>query len=487
MLRTGGGSKRLVNAKYHAARFMRGKGIEIGSGMYKAFPQVVALREPNDPEVNPPLRSDVPIESFEQLGMFEDGSLDFALVWDAREADAGKVCAECARLLKVGGHLIVAGSMEEDGENQAQDILIQRKTESGMEPVTRTRPEKSVCVVRYGAFGDMLQTSALLPELKRQGYHVTLVCQFPGSEVIKHDPHVDEFWVHDQDQVPNNELFYYWRTLEPLFDRFINLCESVEGTLLCLPGRANHRWPQELRHAMCNYNYGEFAARIAQMTYTPEGKFYPTDEELKWANDFKAGLIEPVKSGELLVFRTPKPFLIVWSLAGSSVHKFYPHMDGIISVILKQMPDAHIALVGEPMGKMLEAGWESEPRVHCLSGEIDIRRAMSLAQVADVVVGPETGVLNSVAFESNAKVVFLSHSTNENLTKHWVNTTGVEPQGIACYPCHRLHYNRDFCPEHKETGASVCQAHGIHPSRVFEPIREAHEWFHKRRSLMGVE
>jgi ADP-heptose:LPS heptosyltransferase len=337
-------------------------------------------------------------------------------------------------------------------------------------------------VVRFGAFGDMLQTSALLPELKRQGYHITLLCQAPGNEAIQHDPHVDEFWVNDRDQVPNNELPAFWTEIAPQFDRFINLSECVEGSLLAIPGRANHGWPKDLRHEMMNRNYSEFMARIAELPFTPEGKFYPTDEEREWAEDFKASLIK----ADLLVVKTQRPFLIVWALAGSSVHKFYPNMDPVIAAVLRNCPDAHVALIGEPACKIIEAGWENEPRVHLMSGETTIRQSMALAQVADVVVGPETGVLNAVAYESNAKVVLLSHSSHENLTKHWVNTYACATTVTPCYPCHRLHYTRDFCPEHKETGAAMCQA-DLHPQTVWEAIHHAYDAVHTRRKLMGLE
>jgi hypothetical protein len=95
------------------------------------------------------------------------------------------------------------------------------------------------------------------------------------------------------------------------------------------------------------------------------------------------------------------------------------------------------------------------------------------------VVGPETGVLNAVGFEPNAKVVLLSHSTEENLTKHWVNTASLsaplDPSVPICgnLACHQLHYTREFCPEHEATGAAMCQI-SITPDRVYEAIRRAY-------------
>ena len=66
----------------------------------------------------------------------------------------------------------------------------------------------------------------------------------------------------------------------------------------------------------------------------------------------------------------------------------------------------------------------------------------------------------------------LSHSSSENLTKHWVNTTALEPVKIPCYPCHRMHHTSTFCPQDEKLGASVC-ATSISPFHMFQAIGEA--------------
>ena len=157
---------------------------------------------------------------------------------------------------------------------------------------------------------------------------------------------------------------------------------------------------------------------------------------------------------------------MVFALAGSSIHKFYPHQDAVIARILLKKPNCRIFMVGDEACKILEVGWEKEPRVVCLSGEMNIRDTLTLAQVADVVIGCETGVLNAVAFEDNRKVCLLSHSSHENLTKHWKNTASLATAGLPCYPCHRLHYGSEFCHQDKDTGAALC-AQMIPPDEVF--------------------
>lgn len=339
---------------------------------------------------------------------------------------------------------------------------------------------KTVCVVRYGGFGDQIQASNILPELKRHGYHVTFNTTPKGQSILQHDPHIDAWIIHDEEAVPNEALGDYWKGLAKQFDRFINLTESVEGTLLAVPGRANHGWPTNLRRKHLNKNYLEWTAELAEVPYHSEAKFYPTaDEKVKAVDYLKVLRAERLPADAPMGLIAPPVFSILWVLSGSSQHKFYPWQDSVIAKILLEMPEATVIFNGDYACQILEAGWENEPRVKCESGNMGIRESLTLAQVVDCVVGPETGVLNAVGFEQNAKVVLLSHSTEENLTKHWVNTASLSAPADPTVPicgnqaCHRLHYTREFCPEHEATGAAMCQI-SITPDRVYDAIRAAY-------------
>ena len=71
----------------------------------------------------------------------------------------------------------------------------------------------------------------------------------------------------------------------------------------------------------------------------------------------------------------------------------------------------------------------------------------------DLAIGPETGVLNSIAMDDVPKVIMLSHSSHDNLTKHWQRAAVLIPDTARapCYPCHRLHYGWEFCVKNAET------------------------------------
>src|SRR5574337_580257 len=500
-----------VRATYQLARFKadkikhlvvpytRGVGLDLGCGMRKAFPHFVGVDSCKDNALfGAQIRPDIQVESCEKLDAFADEACDFVFSSHLLEHidDYKAALAEWWRVIKPGGHLVLYlphkdfyPNVGEEGANPDHrhdflpkdiehvmeeigsgcDLLVNeernegceysflqvwKKTERGDCAMSHLapKPAKTACVVRYGGFGDSIQAANILPALKREGFHVTFMTTPKGQDILKEDPHIDAWIIQDNDQVPNHELGDYFDAWRGRFDRFINLCESVEGTLLTMPGRINHTWPDNLRRQWCGRNYLEFTAELAGVPYASEARFYPTEEERAWA-------MEQVKDGG---------YHVMFALAGSSLHKFYPGQDQVIDAVLSVHPKATFHLVGDDACRILEHGWEDNPRVRCLSGELSIRQTLALAQVMDCVMGPETGVLNAVAFEPMRKVVLLSHSSHENLTKHWTNTAAIAAE-VPCYPCHRLHYDDRWCPRSEETGAALCQT-GIPPERVVQAI-----------------
>jgi ADP-heptose:LPS heptosyltransferase len=120
--------------------------------------------------------------------------------------------------------------------------------------------------------------------------------------------------------------------------------------------------------------------------------------------------------------------------------------------------------------KLLEQGWENEKRVHKRSGVWEIRESMTFLEFADAVVGPETGIMNAASALDVPKVVFLSHSSDENLTRDWDNTIALWSHNTSCPgrgnneapACHQMHYNWGHCknalgPDGEKSGVAQCQ------------------------------
>lgn len=501
--------------RFDIVQYTRGEGIDVGCGPHKAFPHMVGVDSGKDTELfGIAMKPDVICEDATKLDCQTD-SLDFVFSSHLLEhiQDTKAALTEWWRVLKVGGHLVLylphkdlyprigqPGSnpdhvhdfdeidirvamvgvggwtlVEEQVRSQGTEysfLQVFQKRDDGRQIISLpVKPAcETVCVVRYGGFGDQIQASNILPELKRQGYHVTFMTTPKGQDILKHDPHIDAWLLQDDDQVPNQELSDYWAVMEKRFDRFINLCESVEGTLIAMPGRANHMWPAKMRREELGKNYLEWTSKIAEVPYKSDARFYASKDETAKAKSYLANIKNGLAIGLKPLQRAPDRFNILWCLSGSSLHKFYPHQDAVIYQVLHEIPEAVIVFSGDYACKILECGWENNPRIKCESGEMSIRETLTLAQNVDCVVGPETGVLNAVAFEPVGKVIMLSHSSKENLTKHWDNTSTLTPQGIDCWPCHRLHYGMEFCHEDKETGAAICQK-SISPESVMKAIK----------------
>jgi ADP-heptose:LPS heptosyltransferase len=308
-----------------------------------------------------------------------------------------------------------------------------------------------------------LQSALVAPALKAAGFHVTYNTTPKGQDILKHDPNIDAWIINETDAIPNHELPAYWAEQAKNFDRFVNLSESIEGTLLVMPGRMNHTWPHSVRCKRMNLNYHEWTAELAGVPFKPAQLFYPSPEEM----------------AEVAEALDPAAFNVVWALAGSSQHKFTPHMDSVIARMMLDMPEARVYFVGDDACKLLEQGWEDEKRVTRLSGALSIRKTLALAMGSNLVIGPETGVLNAVGMEqAPSKVLMLSHSSEHNLSKHWVNTQTLKPKGCACFPCHMLHYDMEFCDEDETTGAARC-AVNIDGATIYEAVANVYRKWKK--------
>lgn len=480
--------------------YTNGRGLDLGCGPSKAFPHFIGV-DNNKDEALFGIRAkeaDIIVPTCERLDMFASDSMDFVFSSHLLEhiKDHKAALREWWRVIKVGGHLVIylphkalypnigteganpdhvhdfvpsdiVDAMKDCGgwdllrnEDRADGteysfFQVYRKRSDAMQVYSLPkRPEKCAAVVRYGGIGDMIQAASVFPLLKEQGYHVTVYTTDIGKEVLQNDPNIDAFYIQGRDQVPNAALWHFWANEQKKYDKWVNLCESVEATLLALPDRSVYHWSHEARHSLMNRNYLEMTHDIAQVPHKYGARFYPTVQEQEWAKHERAAI---------------KGRLICWSLSGSSVHKAWPWTDQVIARLLLQYPDVHIMLMGDATCQMLESGWQNEPRVLCRSGVYSIRQSLTIAPLADIVIGPETGLLNAVGMLPVPKVVMMSHSSRENLTKHWKNTIALTPAGLDCYPCHKMHYGWSGCRRNPDSAAAQCQ-HDISTDQVWQVL-----------------
>jgi ADP-heptose:LPS heptosyltransferase len=138
---------------------------------------------------------------------------------------------------------------------------------------------------------------------------------------------------------------------------------------------------------------------------------------------------------------------------GSGIAKTWPHAQEFMRLMAQR--EIVTVLLGDTKELDLE---EIEPYAVIVGQEWPVRAALAFALLADAVVATESMIANAVAMEPMLKVILLSHSSNENLTKHWVNTAAIEATSVLCHPCHRIHASLAFCAKDTTTGYAACMA-----------------------------
>lgn len=333
----------------------------------------------------------------------------------------------------------------------------------------------TACVVRYGAYGDTIQAMSIVKQLKKDGFHVTLLTQNPSHEAILMDPNIDRLVVQTMNQVPMAQLGLFWPWFEmhgspdgKRYDRWVNLTESVESNLLAIPGNIRFVWPAKARHEIMNRNYLELQHYIAGCDYNPSFTFYSSDEEKKWRD------LELAKMKKAGIEK-----YILWPLAGSSrTHKLYPHAPGVWEHLLKHYPTWGIVTTGDISCNILEKGFEGRPRMWLSAGKYTFRQTLLLMETAHVVVGPETGVMSAAAFYPMPKIALLTHSTVENLTRDWVNTTSIWAPNTHCPgrgnnevpACHKMLPGFEGCRQNEKTLVAQCSTE-TDPAWVWEALQ----------------
>lgn len=486
-----------AKVRFDLVPYMSGRVLDLGCGSEKVFPTAIGIDNAIDAKLfGIQVKPDVPVASCESMPFLADGSADTVYSSHLLEhiVDFEAALAEWWRLVKVGGYLVlylphrehyprigqpganpdhkhdfhpddITRAMEgvaaacgwgwDQVENETRtghleysflQVYRKRATPETALYAPRLRPAKTLGLVRLGAFGDALWTSALLPYFKAQGYHVTVYTQPAGEEMLRHDPNVDRIICQPQGLFDFGDgkigmwQTAYWIHESEKYDRFLNLIGAVERRLLPQQYDPDFYLPHEQRARVMNRNYLEALHEWAGVPFdrsTAVQRFYPTADELAWAAEQRAAIDGPV---------------VLINPSGSSLPKWWPHTQDLADRLAAHGIQSRI------VGDLRFTKFREGRHVKVIGTGWSLRKLLAFAALADVIVGVESVLVNAVAYEQPLKVVLLSHSTHENLTRDWHNTIAIEPEGLACYPCHRIHTDMQHCTHDKDANAAACQS-----------------------------
>jgi ADP-heptose:LPS heptosyltransferase len=471
--------------RYLSAAYLRGRGVSFGVGNDPIYPAKAVDMGKYSVNVDVGKMEHVDVLDSDMSIIARD-SCDHVFV-GARENPPFK---ELISKLKLGGHLIVHSvavdpdiyrkllsdfgvwkekeTLTHNGQFVGIWKYMARSGKGRVEPPAPVT-QKRACIARYGAIGDMIILSPLIRKLHEDGYAVTLNITPYCAEVVRHNPYVSNIVIQERDVIPNPELGEYWNFWIPRYDKYINLSESVEGSLLKVEGRRDFYTTKNWRNELCSdTNYFDNTMRLGGYpTLTgSRGELYFSHQEQKDAKRFKA---------KIGVDR----FCIMWALKGSSYHKIYPLLEPVLTEFLRQHPNATVLLVGAASDAQLQF---NHPQVIPLAGEISLREVFSLIPHMDVVVGPETAITNAAGCTPVPKITMLSHSSHTNLCKYWENDYCLQAEA-ACSPCNQLHYTMESCPRTEIRSSKdgtpfwqgpTCATTGFPPQRVLDRLNEVY-------------
>lgn len=319
-------------------------------------------------------------------------------------------------------------------------------------------------IMRMGGIGDNLIAASVLRPLKRLGYQTEMITSDTAKVVYHNNPYIDKLTIKTDADVPKGDAWHPWymsRAKE--YDIFAHLSHTCEFRHALFTTQTAFWWRPEYRRALCAGSYLETVHDIVGVAHDFGPLFFPTEEETTRAQRTKSEQI----GGDY----------IAWVLSGSRIDKTYPYTPMVICRIIKELglPVVMLGIGGQQfeMAKRIETDVKRtnsttkglhlalSPENADLGGaqHFGVRRSLTLAQNASLVVTPDTGVAWAVAMEQMPKVVLHSHASVENIAKHWVNTTSLHADRtrVPCWPCHRLHNDPSTCVPNKDGGnAAAC-------------------------------
>lgn len=357
-----------------------------------------------------------------------------------------------------GAFIVKRNETRAEGDEYSFELIIEKISDLDAGQIEHKPKEydkeNTVVVVRYGGFGDMAIVAPIYRKLKEQGKYVIANCNTESMIVLDGNPYVDEFMLQSRYAIPTTQLGEYFDAMRERFGTVINLCESLERTLLLERDKDPELYylPHEERLARFNQNYAEKAFELAGLTGGSKPELYLTDLEETLCLMFRK--------------RYAGHFNLMWQVDGSSWNKLYPFTSDVVDSLLDEYEDMNVFLTGAPSTSVLS--W-ARPRLHNRLKQWDIRQAMIITKYMDCVVSPETGVLNAAGAFDTPKIGMLTHSSKENLTKYWANDYSI--QSLApCSPCHRLIHDLKDCPVDDEFGLPVCMSKHMPPEVIRETI-----------------
>jgi ADP-heptose:LPS heptosyltransferase len=309
-------------------------------------------------------------------------------------------------------------------------------------------PKKKLLLIGYRAWGDWIYASPVIPILTEK-YDVYFEINRKGYSLFHDDPRFKKIAVYtefeSQTRDKYEEMFKKrWDEMRELVkpDLEINLNGTCE--VECIGETFQDQFYLPVGQRRAHYGKTGFYDAVLKRCGIERPKnfnlqglhFWPDQEEhvQKWREKYKDN------------------FVVVIPIAGSTAQKIFHNFRDLTDAILAKYPDAVIYMAGDQTCDPLVPQHE---RVKSMCGDrVDFKQAVHMMKYADMVIGPETGLLAAAGMWGTPKVILATTSSIWQMTQYQENDFSIQAP-IHCSPCHRAIYFEDDCesPLRKQDGS----------------------------------
>ncbi len=298
-------------------------------------------------------------------------------------------------------------------------------------------PKPKLLLIAYRAYGDFIYSSPVLPYLFDK-YDVYLETNCKGDDLFHDDPRFKQKAVFVFEQYPANEFSSRCEERFKLIrkqinpDVEINLNGTLEVACIARREQPEYHYPVGDRRVVFGSNafYDAVFRRCGMETPNPlnlEGLYFP-EEIATWAKQWREK-----HAGKFIVF-VP--------IHGSSIHKVFRNWRNVVQRILDQYDDAFVYLIGDNKEKVSDFKHE---RVRGLfHPDLPFKQTVLMTKYADLVIGPETGIMVAAGMWGTPKIMVTSASSVWQVAQYTRNDFSFQAP-VACSPCHLSVFDINDC------------------------------------------
>ena len=278
------------------------------------------------------------------------------------------------------------------------------------------------------AIGDALFCSAMPRLLRDEGYDEVVVgCKPVTAPIWENNPHVARVELFPERDQDDEAWYQKWVEDEKAkYSRIINTSGHIEVSFLSRTDLDYGLWPklEEARDRAAGVSYQDYLygrCGFDAVGVLPEIYFSTEEQEIVEQN-------KRLKDGRKL---------ILWQTQGSTRSKQLVKMPEWLTWAMQEFPDAvHYVWCADPD---LSARLPKGP-VKNMWGATSVRESLRLVASADLVVGPESFLVNAAPAFGVPTIIFFSHSLPDNLSRYYCDSVAITPN-CECHPCYLIGIN----------------------------------------------